>query len=159
MSIINNEKNISWHKEHYVWMIIFFPLLAVVGGIITTILAVQSDDGLVVDDYYKEGLEINRTLERDQSAVDYQLQADIKLDEALEEVIIVLKANSNFIYPENLSVTFLNSTRAGLDKEVSMIKTQDKTYQSNLSRLAPGKWYVHIQRDDWRLIKTIVVKK
>jgi hypothetical protein len=158
MSIVNNEnKNLSWYKEHYVWMIIFFPLLAVVGGIITTILAIQSDDGLVVDDYYKEGLEINRTLERDQLAVDYQLQADIKLNEVLEEASITLNANSSFVYPENLSVTFLHSTRAGQDKEVSMILTQDNTYRGNLSKLSAGKWYVHIQRDDWRLIKTILV--
>lgn len=160
MSLLKDEQNlIPWHKENYVWMIIFFPVLAIVGGIITTILAVQSDDGLVVDDYYKEGLEINRTLERDQLAINYQLEADIKINESLEEVVVTLEASSNFIYPENLSVTFLNSTRAGYDKEVAMILTEEKTYRGNLSKLMPGKWYVHIQRDDWRLIKTILVEK
>ena len=77
--MLNNESQqvLPWYKESYVWLLIFFPLLAVIGGIVTTILAVQSDDGLVVDDYYKQGLEINRTLERDQVAVDYNLDADI----------------------------------------------------------------------------------
>jgi len=153
----SHEKTKPWHKEFYVWMIIFFPLLAVVGGIVTTILAVQSNDGLVVDDYYKQGLEINRTLERDQAAIDYQLNADIKLDQELEEVLITVSSASNFVYPEKLSVTFLHATRSGLDKEVNMILTQDNIYRGNLSALAPGKWYVHIQRDNWRLIKTIKV--
>lgn len=73
MKTISNHENIKpWHKEHYVWLIIFFPMLAVIAGIVITILAVQSNDSLVVDDYYKQGLEINRVLERDQSALEYQ---------------------------------------------------------------------------------------
>jgi hypothetical protein len=156
--IDNDNKHLPWHKEYYVWMIIFFPVLAIVAGIITINLAITSDDGLVVDDYYKEGLQINRTLERDQSAVDYQLQADIQIDRELQEVVLKLKANSSFVYPESLSVTFLNSTRAGLDKNVKMLLTEEGTYRGNLSALITGKWYVHIQRNDWRLIETINIK-
>ncbi|MBL1143120.1 MAG: FixH family protein [Proteobacteria bacterium] len=158
MNPVNNE-NKPWHKEHYVWMIIFFPMLAIVGGIITTILAVQSNDGLVVDDYYKEGLEINRTLERDKLALAYKLNADITLNEELGEVVIVLKADDEFVYPEYLSVTFLHSTRAGLDEEVNMMLTEKSTYRGHLSKLVKGKWYVYIQRDSWRLIKTVIVTK
>ncbi len=157
--MLNNDSQqvLPWYKEYYVWMIIFFPLLAVIGGIVTTILAVQSDDGLVVDDYYKQGLEINRTLERDKVALDYNLDADIKLDQEREEVSITLTSASGFVYPTNLPVTFLHATRSGLDKEVNMLLTQENIYRGNLSVLTAGKWYVHIQRDDWRLIKTITV--
>jgi uncharacterized protein len=157
-TISNHENTKPWHKEFYVWMIIFFPVLAIIGGVVTTILAVKSDDGLVVDDYYKQGLEINRTLERDQRAFDYQLNADIKFDQELEEVLITIAAVSNFEYPENLSVSFLHATRSGLDKEVSLLLTQENIYRGNLSTLEPGKWYAHIQRDNWRLIKTITIR-
>ncbi len=156
-TIDNHENSRPWHKEFYVWMIIFFPMLAVFGSVLMAILAVQSNDGLVVDDYYKKGLEINRTLERDQNALDYQLNASINLDQELEEVVMVLTAAPNFEYSENLSVSFLNATRPGFDKEVKMILTEDNTYRGNLSALVQGKWYVHIQRDNWRLIKTINV--
>lgn len=159
MKAIDDQNNkLPWHKEYYVWMILFFPFLAIVGGIITINLAIKSNDGLVVDDYYKKGLEINRTLERDQLAHDYQLQADIKIDQQLEQVMIKLKANSSFVYPDNLSVTFLNSTRAGFDKEANLILTKDATYRGNLAKLLKGKWYVYIQRDDWRLIESIYIK-
>lgn len=152
------KKQLPWYKEYYVWMILFFPALAVVGGIITINLAINSNDGLVVDDYYKKGLEINRTFERDQSAINYQLQADIQIDQSLEEVVIKLKANPSFVYPDNLSVSFLNSTRAGFDKVVNLVLTEKETYRGNLSKLISGKWYVHIQRDDWRLIESIDIK-
>jgi uncharacterized protein len=160
MNTITTKENIRpWYKEFYVWMIIFFPMLAVVAGIYTIILAVQSDDGLVVDDYYKQGLEINRTLERDKVAFDYQLDADIKLVQELEEIIVKLSAVADFEYPKNLSVSLLHATRSGLDKEVNMILTEDNIYRGNVSKLALGKWYIHIQRDNWRLIKTIKVNK
>lgn len=157
--MLNNDSQqvLPWYKEYYVWLIILFPMLAVIGGIATTILAVQSDDGLVVDDYYKQGLEINRTLERDQVAFDYNLEADIQLDKKLEEVSIKISSTSNFVYPTNLSATFLHATRAGLDKEVNLILTEKNNYQGKLTTLERGKWYVHIQRDDWRLIKIIYV--
>ncbi len=159
MKIINDQEKIKpWYKEFYVWLLILFPTLAVIGGIVTTILAVQSNDGLVVDDYYKHGLEINRTLERDQNALDYQLNVDIILNQELEEVVMVLTAAPNFEFPKNLSVSFLHATRLGLDKEVNMISTKDSTYRGNLSTLALGKWYVHIQHNNWRLIKTINVE-
>ncbi len=144
-----------WHKEYFVWFIIFFPLLAVIGGVVTIILAVKSNDGLVVDDYYKKGLEINRVLERDKNAIGYQLSANIKINHKLEEVIININANDSFTYPAELSVSFLHATRAGLDKDIRVLLTDQNNYKGNLSNLAPGKWYVHIQYDNWRIIKTI----
>lgn len=160
MSIINDEdKMIPWYKEFYVWMMIFFPALAVVAGTYTIILAFQSDDGLVVDDYYKKGLEINRTLERDQIAVDKQLKVVIELDSQLEEVSIMLTAAAGFVYPESLPVSFLHATRAGLDKEANLILVKENVYRGNLPKLNLGKWYVYIQYDDWRLINTINVSK
>lgn len=158
MTVIDkSEKVLPWYKEFYVWFIILFPVLAILAGIATTILAVQSDDGLVVDDYYKQGLEINRKLGRDQSAIGYGLNAEIEIDAKQENVSIKLKADSRFNYPDNFSATFLHSTRAGLDKEANMALVQDNTYQGKLGLLARGKWYVHLQRDDWRLIKTIYI--
>ena len=45
------------------------PATVVVAGLITAWLAFHGEDGLVVDDYYKQGLAINQTLgRRDASA-------------------------------------------------------------------------------------------
>lgn len=154
----NPQQTLPWYKEYYVWLIILFPLLAVIGGIVTTILAVKSDDGLVVDDYYKQGLEINRTLERDKIALDYELNAEIKINQDKEDVTMTLTAAPQFIYPSSLSATFLHATRSGLDKEVNLLLTQDNTYQGTLTALERGKWYVHIQHGEWRLIKTVTIK-
>ena len=155
----SNQTPMPWYKEYYVWLIILFPMLAVIGGIVTMILAMESNDGLVVDDYYRKGLEINRVLDRDKNAIDYQLNADVRFNRELEEVLIAITATSNFVYPAAISVTFLHATRSGFDKEINMLLTHDNIYSGNLSVLAPGKWYVYIQHDNWRLIKTININK
>ena len=52
-----------WFREPWVWLLIALPASAVLGGMVTIWIAVDSDDGLVVDDYYKRGLEINKKLD------------------------------------------------------------------------------------------------
>ena len=158
MTMNDDKQTTPWHKEQYVWLIILFPMLAVLGGIITIILAVNSNDGLVVDDYYKQGLEINRTLERDQTAMNYGLDARIKLVPAMEEVIIQLMANEDFSYPAQIEASFLNATRAGMDKTISLIQTEKHIYRGHLSALSIGKWYVHIEKDNWRIIKQFQIQ-
>ena len=154
----NNTDVIPWYKQGYVWLIILFPMLAVIGGIATMIIAVKSDDGLVVDDYYKKGLEINRVIERDKQADFYQLNADIILDKELQEICVLLSAANQFIYPDKLSVKLLNATRPGFDKNIVLVSTEANVYRSHLPALGLGKWYVHIESDDWRLIKTLRIK-
>lgn len=144
-----------WHREYYVWLVIFFPLLAVVAGIYTIHLAITSNDGLVVDDYYKQGLEINRTLERDKNANQFDLLVDVQLVQSLQEVVITLTANNSFQYPETIEARFLNATRAGLDQTVNMIRTERGIYRGQLPELTTGKWYLQLEQEDWRLVKQL----
>lgn len=53
------------------------PAVVVVAGFITLWLAISSDDGLVSDDYYKQGLTVNQRLQRDHLAGDLGLHADV----------------------------------------------------------------------------------
>ena len=57
-----------WYKEPWPWLLAIMPLTAVIAGGFTVWFAVTSSDGLVVDDYYKQGKAINQTKERDRQA-------------------------------------------------------------------------------------------
>ena len=148
-----------WYREHYLWLVLFFPAAAVIGGLHMLYLAISSYDGLVVDDYYKRGLEINRALERDRKAASYELAADIALNPALEEITIRLTANANFNHPAHIDVALLHATRAGLDRRLKLRNTQKNIYQGNLPALGPGKWYAHIWQDDWRVIRALTSRR
>lgn len=147
---------VSWYREYYVWLVIFFPLTAVIGSVFTIFFAIKSNDGLVVDDYYKEGLKINRTLERDQITVEHEINAYIDIKKISNEIVISLVGNSKFTLPKQIQVSILNATRSGLDKKFSLILDKEKNmYIGYLPILPYGKWYIHIETNKWRIIKQL----
>ena len=70
----------AWYRQGWPWFLIALPASAVFGGIATLILALQSPNALVVDDYYKEGLAINQQIHRQAVARDMGLNALLRSD-------------------------------------------------------------------------------
>ena len=56
-----------WYREPWPWLIMLGPAVVIVAGVITTVIAFKTSDGLVADDYYKQGLAMNKTLARDRT--------------------------------------------------------------------------------------------
>lgn len=52
-----------WWKFGLVWMVIAGPAAVVVAGFATLWVAVVRPDPVVAEDYYRQGIEINKTLE------------------------------------------------------------------------------------------------
>ena len=73
----NVDKTRPWYRQGWPWFLIALPATAVVGGIITAVLAVRTFDGTVAADYYKQGLAINEEVERAQLARVLGLEARI----------------------------------------------------------------------------------
>lgn len=57
-----------WWKFGHVWLVVAGPAIVVVAAIFTFYLAVTRPDQLVSEDYYRQGIEINKTLEAAQAA-------------------------------------------------------------------------------------------
>lgn len=142
-----------WYREPFVWLVILFPASAVVAGMITIALAINSDDGLVIDDYYKQGLEINLVLERDKAAIRHGLQA--KLSFVNQSVQLQLDKNSDYVLPKQITLHFSHHTRPGFDQELILNRISDNIYQSKIPELVAGEWYIQIAADDWRLLQSI----
>lgn len=51
-----------WWAHGHVWLIIAGPAAVILAGIATIVLAVRTPDPLVAEDYYRRGIEINKTL-------------------------------------------------------------------------------------------------
>ena len=54
-----------WWKFGHVWMVLAGPAIVVVASFITFYLAVTRPDPVVTEDYYRKGIEINKTLEHE----------------------------------------------------------------------------------------------
>ena len=144
-----------WYREAYVWMLIAIPFTAVVMGVIMIKLAISTDDGLVVDDYYKQGLEINRTLARDSAAVKHGLSARLNFSEVSKRLEVTISSASDYSPPPYMELYFSHTTRAGFDQLLNLERIGEGVYQSELPELAVGHWQILISADDWRLQGTL----
>lgn len=52
-----------WWRHGLVWLVIAGPAIVIVAGFITLALALRTPDPLVAEDYYRRGIEINKTLQ------------------------------------------------------------------------------------------------
>lgn len=64
-----------WWKYGYVWYIIAGPFLVVVAGFITLYLAITRPDPVTDEDYYRKGIEINKTLSAERDGMAPAMQA------------------------------------------------------------------------------------
>jgi len=142
-----------WYREPFVWLLITFPALAVVGGLATIAIAIVSDDGLVVDDYYQRGKQINRVLARDRVAAALQLNADVSIDPH-NAVQVTLRASQEAPLPENVEFGLAFATRAGIDQNMVLRRSgAPGHYVGKLQQpLIAGRWYVQLQTQRWRLV-------
>ncbi|WP_422846217.1 FixH family protein [Acidovorax sp. M2(2025)] len=51
-----------WWKFGHVWLIIAGPVIVIIAGFVTLWLALSRPDPVVAEDYYRQGVEINKTL-------------------------------------------------------------------------------------------------
>lgn len=146
-----------WHREPFVWLLIALPATAVIVGFIMLGLAIYSDDGLVEDDYYRRGKEINRVLVRDQAAARHGLESTLAFDTARQELQILLTARQDVTLPAQIELRFLHATRAGLDRNMLLARAADGSYRAPLPILERGRWNVQLAAQDWRLTGSLFV--
>ncbi len=64
-----------WWRHGHVWLLIAGPAVVVLASIATLILAVRQPDPVVAEDYYRRGIEINKTLAARETAAKALLPA------------------------------------------------------------------------------------
>lgn len=142
-----------WYRQPLVWMLIAIPGSAVLFGIAMLVIAIASYDGLVVDDYYERGLEINRDLERDRAAARLGMSAGVTFDPRTSSVRVeLISGSSELRFPSRLSLRLVHPTRAGLDRVVELRSMGQGHYAGNAGRLEAGHWHLHLETESWRIL-------
>ena len=137
-----------WYREPWPWLLMSGPAAVLVAGAVTTWIAFASADGLVVDDYYKQGLSINKRLAREEAARKQGISAAVSLQKD------VLRVRLSGAAPEALFVHLAHATRAGHDQRLRLAPAGG-AYAAALPPLAPGRWTMVIEdpRGSWRIVK------
>lgn len=141
----------AWYKNPWVWLVIFFPLLAVVAGIATVIITSQNQPEMVVDDYYKKGKAINQELTLYNKAEEIGISLQLKSQGELIEV----KANQAL---PAIKLRMIHSTLAELDFAAILTPNANGSLSASLDKEIAGKWEAVLMPMDesWK-VRNIVV--
>jgi hypothetical protein len=147
---------LPWYKYKLVWFVIAIPAASVFAGMFMIYLAVNTDDGLVVDDYYKEGLAINQSLQRDRTAAELGVSARLTIGESGDMVRLKFNKGSLATYPEQLTLHLQHATHAGHDQILTLVRAPGDQYVGYLKQtIREGVWHISVATEDWRLVTRI----
>ena len=139
---------LPWYRQLWPWLLISGPAAVLVAGAVTIWIAFASADGLVAEDYYKEGLRINKVLAREEAAKRLGISTRVQLE--AQTVTVHLKGAA----PEALFVHLAHATREGLDQRLRLAPAGSGIYEAEMVPLAPGRWSVIVEdpRATWRAV-------
>jgi len=138
-----------WYREPWPWLIMLGPFVVVIAGLATAVIAYRGADPLVADDYYKQGLAINRLLQGEQRALDLHVAGTAWYAAPTGRVRIALHADAAL--PPALVLRLAHPTLAGMDQSVVLRSVQPGIYEGALALPRQARWLVTLEGGDWRL--------
>lgn len=151
---MNEEQAKAWYKQFWPWFLIALPGSVVIASVATIILAVSHPDAVVVDDYYKAGLAINRDLSREQLAIQLDIKSQMHISD--HHVKLTLNASKGGL-PSRLLLRFMHPTLSDRDQTILLKPTDTMTFTGDIATLANGAWNVSIESEApaWRIQKRV----
>ena len=153
---LKKEKVDLWYKEPWMLLVLGGPLIVIIAAIITFYIAWQGSDNVVSRDYYKQGINIDKTIHRDAKAGEYKMLAHVKVD-ATGQILLQLVGKT---LPETITMTVSSYARSSeYENSQKITLTQVKAGQydgllkipSTSGNVSNRLWYVIIEGPDWRL--------
>jgi uncharacterized protein len=137
-----------WYREPWPWILAAGPAIAIVGSFATLAIAISTSDGLVAEDYYKQGLAVNQVLAREARARSLGLSASVALD---GDTLRLELHGAKGPVPE-LRLAIVHPTRPGRDQTV-VLRESGGAYRGRFLP-APGEQRLLVLEDAgsvWRL--------
>lgn len=154
-----------WYKQAWPWFLISLPATAVIAGVITFVIAYKTFDGLVPDDFKRDGRIMAQVRDREEQASRLGLQAEINIaqsDEG-ETVVVHLKAqhpDEALLSASLLRLSFIHPTQDEHDLVLSLLAQGDGVFSGiNTQVLKQGQWIIQLEDESqaWRLKGTITL--
>ncbi|WP_434778332.1 FixH family protein [Neisseria sp. Ec49-e6-T10] len=141
-----------WYKEPWPWLLMLGPFIVVIAGFVTFYIAVNTDDTLVTDDYYKDGKNIILQIHKDEEAAKRNLHAKILFNSNKNSARIFLEGD--FAKDEPIILSIQHPTLAKQDQSVTLKPISNNLYQVELKQLAHANyWYLALEDTDkkWKI--------
>jgi len=147
-----------WYKQFWPWFLISLPLSVVIASMVTINIAIESDDGLVSDDYYKEGLAIYKNADSSARAKALGIAGELSYDPDTGAVALRLDKPLP-AQAGGLSLSLTHPTLPHKDQTVQLSPLGNASYAGRLEPMGPARWKLGLQPDDgsWRIQGRLVL--
>jgi len=138
-----------WYRQFWPWFLIALPASVVVAGLTTVYIAHEGADDLVVDEYYKDGLAINRQLEKSERASALGLSASLEFSD--HSVAVSLTGETA---AEELYLVLSHPLEADRDFTVVLSRVEPGFYAGLLNQAIYSRWHWTLEdrrQPGWRL--------
>ena len=152
-TVVQNSTEIArpWYRERWPWLLMAGPAIVVVAGLGTAYIAWATDDGVIADDYYKQGLLINRQLGRIALGEALHLGAIARITEDGEARVELTGLAIDASAPTTLRLKLVHPTRSGQDRMATLMRNADGGYSGRIKPPSMGRWHVTVETDAWEL--------
>ncbi len=141
-----------WYKQFWLWFILTPLFIVFAVGFSMLYLAIVTDDGVVVDNFYKDGKGIIVRHEEDQFARDHKLQATINWEANTLSLNLIGQLTP---LPETLELLIVYPTAKAYDVTVILAHRGLGEYQGALTEPVEGLRELQLQpinaQQSWRL--------
>ncbi len=163
------DMNVPWYKQFWPWFLIFLPASVVVACMFTIYLAITTADSMVVDDYSKKAMQINRDLRKLEYAREIGLSGSFSINNNIVSLDISVQKNKITLAPV-LKMLLVHPADSDKDFSVILIRTQESILSSGndmaervryvsqgnnqqVKLIYEGVWYVRLISPDnvWQL--------
>ena len=125
-----------WYRQFWLWFLIALPASVVVAALATAYIAHRGADDLVVEDYYKDGLAINRQLEKEERATQLGLSATLQFS---DDAVRVHMAGP--VTDTELQLLLSHPMEADRDFTVTLARIGPNVYSGTLAQGIAPHWH------------------
>jgi uncharacterized protein len=140
---------LPWYRQFWPWFLIMLPASVVVAGLTTVYIAHKGADDLVVDEYYKDGLAINRQLAKKELATAAGIAAELEF--SAHSVAVTITGE---LAAEKLNLTLSHPLEADRDFLVELTRVEPGFYAGILEQAIFSRWHWTLENQEeprWRL--------
>lgn len=137
-----------WYRQFWPWFLIMLPASVVVAALTTVYIANRHADDLVVDEYYKDGLAINRELAKIDRASVLGIHVELQLRDGLVQANV-----RGPVSDARLSLQLSHPIEADNDLELSLLRIGEGLYSAPLPNVVKSRWHWVIEStagERWR---------
>ena len=111
-----------WYRQFWPWFLISLPLVVVIAGFNMLYIALKYPHSMVDDQYYKEGLAINQSLDQDRRAAELKVAAEILFQpfEDAGRAQLLVNLSGLVIYPTELTLLLQHPGSQSLDQTLTL---------------------------------------